>query len=167
MTINEDKLDEAQNIVRKSMYYAIGAGIIPVPIFDFVAVTGVQIDMLRRLSDLYDIEFMENKGKNLLGALTGGASSSTVAPLLASTVKVIPFVGSVLGALSMPAIAGATTYAVGKVFVQHFESGGTFLTFDPKAVKEYYAEQLKEGTELAKTAQAQTNKGTTSKATAP
>ncbi len=62
----------------------------------------------------------------------------------------IPFVGSTLGALSMPVMAGASTYAIGKVFIQHFESGGTFLTFDPKAVKDYYAEQLKEGSVVAK-----------------
>jgi hypothetical protein len=49
----------------------------------------------------------------------------------------------------MPVVAGGATYAIGKVFIQHFESGGTFLTFDPKAVKEFYAEQLKEGNSIA------------------
>jgi len=151
--VNNNKLNDAQNIVRTSMYYAMGAGLVPIPMFDFIAVTGVQIDMLRRLSNLYDIEFMENKGKNLLGSLTGGGASSSIAPMLASTVKVVPFIGSILGAVSMPVIAGASTYAVGKVFIQHFESGGTFLTFDPNAVKDYYAEQLKEGNNIASKAQ--------------
>ena len=45
----------------------------------------------------------------------------------------------------MPALAGASTYAVGKVFVQHFESGGTFLNFDPEDVRDYYAEQFEKG----------------------
>ncbi|MCF7971185.1 MAG: DUF697 domain-containing protein [Methylococcaceae bacterium] len=147
--VNDDKLNEAQNIVRTHTYYAMGAGLVPIPVFDFVAVTGIQIDMLRCLSNLYEIDFMENKGKNLLGALTGGGASSSFAPMLASTVKMIPFLGSILGAVSMPAIAGATTYAVGKVFIQHFEAGGTLLNFDPKAMKAYYAEQLKEGNNIA------------------
>ena len=45
----------------------------------------------------------------------------------------------------MPVINGATTYAVGKVFTQHFESGGTFLTFDAAKVREYFETQFKEG----------------------
>lgn len=144
-----NKTQEAQDIVQTSVYYAMGAGIVPIPLFDFIAVTGVQLDMLRRLSNHYEIEFMQSKGKNILGALTGGGVTSSVAPILASMIKIIPFVGSTLGAVSMPIVAGATTYAVGKVFIQHFESGGTFLTFDPEAVKEFYAEQLKEGKTVA------------------
>ena len=36
-------------------------------------------------------------------------------------------IGQSTGAITMPVIAGASTYAIYKVFVQHFESGGTFL----------------------------------------
>lgn len=151
-----DKTEEAQDIVQTSMYFAMGLGIVPIPVFDFIAVTGVQLDMLRRLSKLYHVEFMESKGKNILSALVGGGFSSSLAPMLASLVKVIPIIGSTLGAVSMPIVAGATTYAVGKVFIQHFESGGTFLTFDPKAVKQFYAEQLKEGNAIAAQAKSKT-----------
>lgn len=151
-----DKTEEAQDVVQKSMYCAMAAGIVPIPVFDFIAVTGIQLDMLRRLSNLYGVEFMQNKGKNILGALTGGGFSSSLSPILASTIKVIPFIGTTLGAVSMPVIAGASTYAIGKVFIQHFESGGTFLTFDPKAVKDFYAEQLKEGNSLATKAKSTT-----------
>jgi uncharacterized protein (DUF697 family) len=132
------------------MYIAMGAGIVPIPVFDFIVISGIQLDMLRRLSKLYEIEFLSDKGKSLIGALSGGGISSLVGPMLASTVKFVPVVGTTLGALSMPIIAGATTYAVGKVFIQHFESGGTFLNFDPDAVKNYYAELVKEGKSIAR-----------------
>ena len=49
----------------------------------------------------------------------------------------------------MPILAGATTYAVGKVFTQHFATGGTFLNFDPETVREYYYEMFKEGQDLS------------------
>jgi len=49
----------------------------------------------------------------------------------------------------MPITAGAVTYAVGKVFHQHFASGGTFLSFDPDKVRDYYAEMLREGKTVA------------------
>jgi len=46
--------------------------------------------------------------------------SSSLAPMLASMVKIVPFVGSTLGAVSMPIVAGAMTYAVGKGFYSAF-----------------------------------------------
>jgi uncharacterized protein (DUF697 family) len=149
------KSERAQSLAQTSMYCAVVAGLVPIPVFDFVAVTVIQLEMLRRLSNLYGVKFVEHAGKNIIGSLVGGGVPSVGSPLVASIVKVIPIVGSTLGAVSMPVIAGATTYAIAKVFIQHFESGGTFLTFDPKAVKKYYQEQLKEGSVLASQAQAQ------------
>ena len=66
-----------------------------------------------------------------------------------SLMKGVPLIGLTVGALAMPVLAGATTYAVGKVFVQHFASGGTFLNFNPDEVREYYYEMFKEGQEVA------------------
>ncbi len=141
----DERLIEAEHLVRMSMYYAAGLGLVPLPVFDLVGITSIQLDLLRRLSDLYGVKFSQDMGKNVLASLIGGGVSYSIAPLLASAVKVIPLVGSVLGAVSMSATGGATTYALGKVFIEHFESGGTILTFDPKAVKAFYEEQLKEG----------------------
>jgi uncharacterized protein (DUF697 family) len=141
--------DNAEDLVKKSMYISMAAGIVPVPLFDFLAIAGIQLEMIRRLSHLYNVPFMEGKVKNLLGALIGGSFPSSVAPLFAGLSKMIPIVGSTIGAVTLPLAAGASTYAVGKVFIQHFESGGTFLTFDPKSVRAYYEEQFKEGKTVA------------------
>ncbi|MCH9697813.1 MAG: YcjF family protein [Gammaproteobacteria bacterium] len=149
---SENSLEDAQELVRKSMYASMAAGLVPVPIFDFVAVTGIQIEMIRRLSHIYGIKFMEEKGKKALGALIGGSFPSSVAPIFAGLTKMVPVIGTTVGALSLPLVAGASTYAVGKVFIQHFESGGTFLTFDPEQVREYYSEQYKEGKSAASSA---------------
>ncbi|MGR9012014.1 MAG: YcjF family protein [Gammaproteobacteria bacterium] len=145
----DNTLEAAQELVKKSMYASMAAGLVPVPIFDFLAVSAIQTEMLRRLSHLYGVTFMEGKGKNALAALIGGSFPTSVAPVFASLSKMIPIVGSTLGAVCLPLISGASTYAVGKVFVQHFESGGTFLTFDPEMVRGYYAEQFKEGKVVA------------------
>lgn len=134
----DNKINHAEELVKKSAYASMAAGLVPVPVFDFVAITGIQIEMIRRLGNIYNVPFMEGKVKNLLGALIGGSFPSSIAPVFFSLSKMIPVVGWTLGAVSLPLAAGASTYAVGKVFIQHFESGGTFLTFDPKAVREHY-----------------------------
>ena len=48
--------------------------------------------------------------------------------------------------VSTAVFAGASTYAVGKVFTEHFASGGTFLTFDPEKVRKYYEQEFAQGT---------------------
>ncbi len=62
----------------------------------------------------------------------------------------MPGLGTFLGITAMSAFSGAITYAVGQVYIQHFESGGTFLDFDPKKVKAYFMDQFQNGKKMAK-----------------
>jgi uncharacterized protein (DUF697 family) len=151
MEMDERKAYTA-DLVKKHALAAAGIGLIPMPAVDFVALTALQVNLLRKLSDFYGIAFTEEIGKKVVGALAGGYAPVALALPVASLLKAIPIVGQTTGILAMSAVAGASTYAVGKVFVQHFESGGTFLNFDPAAVREYYREQFKEGSSVVKNA---------------
>ena len=137
--------DEGNKIIKNHALVSLGVGLIPVPMLDLVGITGVQLNMLRRLAKVYKVPFSENKVKNVLTALIGGGGSMPVASVFASLAKSIPVVGQAIGGVSMSISAGTVTYAVGKVFAMHFASGGTFLSFDPEKVRDYYGEMLKEG----------------------
>ena len=41
----------ADKIVRSHVIWSMGAGLIPVPLFDLAAVTAIQIDLLKQLAD--------------------------------------------------------------------------------------------------------------------
>ena len=41
----------------------------------------------------------------------------------------------------MPVLSAGATYLIGRVFVQHFASGGTLLDFNPPDYKEFIKEQ--------------------------
>ena len=69
--------------------------------------------------------------------------------LFASSTQVAHVAGSTVGRSTMPVFAGASTYAIGQVFIQHFESGGTFLDFEPAKVREYFRRQFGRGRDLA------------------
>ncbi|MDO9103407.1 MAG: DUF697 domain-containing protein, partial [Methylovulum sp.] len=58
--------EDAQELVKKSMYVSMAAGLVPVPLFDFLAISAIQVEMLRRMSHLYGVTFMEGKVKNFL-----------------------------------------------------------------------------------------------------
>jgi uncharacterized protein (DUF697 family) len=137
---------EAERLVQ---YYSVGGtaiGLVPVPLLDMAALAVVQLKMLHALAGLYHIDFRADLGRAAIASLLGGVLPSTLAPSLAASLgKLIPGAGQLLGAGTQAVLGGALTYAVGKVFIQHFAAGGTFLTFDPEAVRDYFEQQLEAG----------------------
>ena len=55
--------------------------------------------------------------------------------------KGVPGIGWAVGALSMPVLSAGATYVIGKVFIQHFASGGTLLDFNPPDYREFIKAQ--------------------------
>jgi uncharacterized protein (DUF697 family) len=119
----------------------MSAGLVPIPIVDIAFVSGVQLNMLRQLANLYQINFMESLGKSCISAVVGGS----LARVGSSLFKFIPGIGTILGEISMAAFAGASTYAMGQVFIRHFKNGGTFDDFNTDLSKKVYEEELKKG----------------------
>jgi uncharacterized protein (DUF697 family) len=137
---------EADNIIRKNLLWGAGAGILPIPLVDVIAITSVQIKLVKELSELYEVPFKEDILKHAAAALLAGLGAPTAAALVTfSAFKFVPILGPMLAVIASPGLAVAFTYAVGKVFTQHFASGGTFLDFEPKKVREYFATQFEDG----------------------
>ncbi|OQX27299.1 MAG: hypothetical protein BWK80_05885 [Desulfobacteraceae bacterium IS3] len=141
------KADTAYKIVKKYMLGAAAAGLIPFPLIDMAALAGIQLKMLHSLSKIYDVEFSENIGKSLIASLLGGGIPLSFSFNIAGWLKAAPFYGFIGGILGTSVFGGASTYAIGKVFVQHFESGGTLLTFDPEKMRAYYTREFEKGKE--------------------
>jgi uncharacterized protein (DUF697 family) len=144
------RTSQARHIVKNRMIASVGAGLIPFPAVDIAALTGIQLDTVRALSKLYEVKFTKDLGKTAISSLTGGLFPVATGPWVSSIAKSVPVVGQLMGAISMPVVAGASTYALGQVFIQHFESGGTFLTFDPEKVKDYFQQEFEKGKDFAK-----------------
>ena len=139
----------ANDIVNNHIALAMGAGLIPVPWVDLAAITAVQLKLGKDLAEHYNVNYKEEQVKGivvaLLGAYTSTAAAGTAAAALAKT---IPGFGSVVGIVTLPVVAGAITYAVGKVFVQHLESGGTFLSFKVPDVQAGFLREVEKGKQV-------------------
>ena len=141
----------ADKVVERYSLYSGAAGLIPVPGVDLATVGGVQIQMLRRLSQIYGVPFSENLGKSLVAALGGALVPAASGMGAVSLVKSIPVAGTVVAVLAMPTLSAGATYAIGMAFTEHFASGGTLLDFNPpdyrafiKAQKEKREKKKKE-----------------------
>ncbi len=159
---SEDRQKHAETVIRNHVVWSMGAGLIPVLVADIFAVGAVQLDMIRQLCRVYEVNFSETQGKAIVTALT----SSTVARITAGSVaKMIPVVGTFLGGVTVSVFAGASTYALGEVFKKHFELGGTILDFDPDRLKKLYKEKFEKGKkvaeELVRQQKAEEGKGST------
>lgn len=151
MEESSSKVPEADKIVNRYMLGAGAAGLVPLPVFDLVAITGIQLKMLHSLANLYELPFQDDLGKSLLSSLGSGSLSVMAGPRLAQAVlKVIPGFQLATG-ISIAALGAATTYAAGKAFTQHFEAGGTLLNFDAEEMRAYFTEKLHEGKTVATT----------------
>jgi len=139
----------AERIVQDHVLLATAAGFIPGPGIDLAAGFAVQVALLGRLSKLYEVPYSENVGKGIVMSLAGSLGGFGAAAIASSAVKIVPLVGTLLGSVAMPVTMGAFTYALGKVFIAHFESGGSFIDFNPKAYGDYFRTTFKRGKTVA------------------
>jgi len=146
-THNEADLHAAADkIVRRNIYWALGFGVVPLPIADMFTIGAVQLKMMKELADLYDVPFSKNLATAAAASIVGGIGPVELAKgLTASVVKLIPGAGTVAGVAALPVTAGALTYVIGHILVKHFESGGTFCSFDASKVKGYSKELYAKG----------------------
>ena len=122
-------------------YSAMSAatGLIPLPLVDIAGLMTIQLLMLKKLSKHYNIPFDSQRSKSAIAILVSGVNSGYIA---ASSSKWIPFIGG-FSMAAMPVVNGALSYAVGRVFIKHFASGGTFRDFDPVKSRDYFEVQYR------------------------
>lgn len=148
---SSEKEATARDLIQKNVMYSLGIVLVPFPVIDLMYSAGIQINMIRELSDLYEIPFSKHAAKNVIYSLVAGIGSLTLGRMLAgSFFRLLPG-GYLLSLIAAnPIASGAVTYALGNVFVMHFEAGGTLLDFEPHEMKKYFYQSFQEGVEYSK-----------------
>jgi len=140
--------DEATKVINTHVAMSAGFGLVPFPIVDVVAIGGTQYKMIGELARIYGQDASQERIRSaVISVLGGGVPTLLNATMLSSLVKGVPVVGAFLGLALLPAMAGVTTAALGRVFAQHFEAGGTLLSLDAKVIRAHFQaefEALKE-----------------------
>ncbi|MGA8614105.1 MAG: YcjF family protein [Xanthobacteraceae bacterium] len=134
---HDERSEQASKLVDRFSVWSGVAGLLPIPVVDLVVVAGLQLQMLRRISQIYEVPFSENRGKALITSLLGAMIPTSSGLGMADALKAIPVVGTLISACVTPVLAAGATYAIGRVFIQHFASGGNLLDFNPPDYKEF------------------------------
>lgn len=141
----------ADNLIKDYVIGSVAASIVPVAFFDIAAVVAIQLRMIQKLSQLYGKPFSERMGRKVIYALAGGVLGYGAGYVVAaSATKMIPGIGWMVGMVSLPVVAGGSTFAVGRSIVKHYEEGGTLLDFNASKMRSFYKEQFEKGKEVAR-----------------
>ncbi len=136
-TSDTDVHQRAAEIISSSVAWSAAAGAVPLPVLDLVALGTVQAKMISDLSQAYGQPVRTEAVRGVVSVLLGTLLPAGVTgALLGSGVKTMPVVGTILGMASMAAFGAAASYAIGRVFVRHFEKGGSLESFSADAVKD-------------------------------
>jgi uncharacterized protein (DUF697 family) len=139
--INE-RIDRANAIVRKFVLLSIGAGAVPIPIFDVAASVGLQLKLIQELSDLYGLDHRRDLVRNALGTIATTAGGLVIGSYLGATMsKLVPGAGTKVGIVKTAAFFGVSTHISGKFLIMHFEAGGTLLDFNPVVMRNFFQDE--------------------------
>lgn len=98
------------------------------------SVTGVQLKMLAEVSDVYDVTFEQDLARPVIASIGGGllnllVSENPITLAMKAWIVTVPVVGLPLRFGAGPAAVGAYTYVLGRAFVRHYDTGGSYHDF--------------------------------------
>jgi uncharacterized protein (DUF697 family) len=114
---------------------AATAGAIPIPWIDLPILAGIQTRMIYHLAKLYGQPL---SGTRFLELASGLGLGLLVRQATREVAKLIPFVGS----LASGALAGASTFALGKAFCYYYSAVHKGHVPNAEDLRRYYQEQL-------------------------
>lgn len=142
---------EAQDTVRKYVVYATGTSFIPLPFADLAGLIAVQLNLVKNLAEIYEVEYDEKATRSRITTLISAIGTNTIASsLMRSVIKTIPGIGTVLGTVSQSLAAGSITYGIGQIFIAHFSQGGHLGNLSLETIKPYFREQVRRGLDVAR-----------------
>jgi uncharacterized protein (DUF697 family) len=118
---------------------AATAGAVPVPFVDLVFLSGIQTRMVYHLAELYG---QPMTGKRFLEIAASLGLGIMVRQAGRELIKLIPFVGPVVGSVAGGALAGASTFALGKAFCYYYRVVHQGHIPNTADLRKYYKEQL-------------------------
>lgn len=139
LTPAEQRDAQVKKLIKRYAAVSGGLGFIPVPVLDIASISSAQYAMIRDIAEIYGYESTRERTRVIVSSILGGTLPTALAAAGGgSLVKSIPFVGTIAGVILVPALASAVTIALGRVFSEHFETGGTLLDIDADKLREHF-----------------------------
>jgi uncharacterized protein (DUF697 family) len=123
------RLSQAHAIVERHATYSAVGGIIPLPIANVASVMAIILRMVKALSNLYGVPFERDRARAIVVGMAGGAMPTGLAAVTSSTLYYLVPASAIIGLAVSSAAAVACTRGIGRIFVEHFESGAALSSY--------------------------------------
>ena len=123
------RLSLAQKIVERHAAYSAVGGIIPLPLANVASVTTLIVRMVKVLSDHYGVPFERDRARAIVIGLMGGAMPTGFGVVTTTSLLHLVPGANLIGLAVCSVTAAACTRSIGRIFVEHFESGATLDDF--------------------------------------
>ena len=120
---------QARAIVARHAAYSAVGGFLPLPVASVAGITTIIIRMVKMLSNLYGVPFERDRARAIVIGLVGGTMPTGLAAVTTSTLFYILPATTLIGLVVSSVTAVACTRSIGRIFVEHFESGATLDDF--------------------------------------
>ncbi|MFN9646413.1 MAG: YcjF family protein [Cyanobacteriota bacterium] len=137
-----ERLARAQVLVKNYTLGAASLALLPFPIVDQLLLVGLGVKMVHDLCRHYDVAFKANLARAIIASLLSGLTGGVLAGGISSLSRTVPVLGT-LYAGRIAISSASITFALGTVFINHFESNGTLLKVDPEWFKEVFHHTLR------------------------
>ena len=98
---------------------AVTVTVIPMPVADSLMLIPIQVKMISSIATAYAVDMDKSRIRGFVSAAIGAAGATAVGKtIFATSVKLLPGTGSVMGGFINAGTAGLVTTALGEVFVQ-------------------------------------------------
>lgn len=137
--------NKAMDIVTLYAGYSSMAGLLPIPVIDNLAVSSVHLRMVHELARCYGLQFPARRSMLAIASLIWGAGLPSLTRWTGTKLLAgIPLIGGAASWAGGIAMNGAITYAIGKVLVYHFATGGNLFNFDAAKARVFFLESYKQ-----------------------
>jgi uncharacterized protein (DUF697 family) len=146
LTLDEARRELGDLYSRQVLPHIVGystlaatAGAVPVPLVDLVLLASIQSRMVYHLARLYNQPLTARRFTEIASTFGLGIFLRQGTRML---LKWVPFVGPVLGSVAGGALAGASTFALGKAFCYYCQAVHNGHVPGPEDLRRYYKVQL-------------------------
>jgi small GTP-binding protein len=146
--------NRARVVVDKYMWGAAGvAAVSPLPILDLLAGSAISAKMVLELAKVYHheidmdtaVSMLAQLTKNLIGILGAGLATPAVAAAVASSLKTVPGIGTIVGGALQGTVQALITRWIGRVFMRYFRDE---MKVDSKGLAEIAREEWDQVTQI-------------------
>ena len=120
---------QANAIVERYANFSALGGVIPLPLINVASVTVIILRMVKLLCRLYGVPYEQGRARALIVGLAGGAVPTTASAVTTSTLIYFVPGANLLGLAVSSVTASACARAIGRRFVEHFETGASLIDF--------------------------------------